>query len=93
MAEKVSLKQKAERAGLTPAEYIRQASLKGRIIPAPGAEELKAYRELTGIANNLNQLTKEAHKQNLPMIAPRLLKAMEDVNKLIKSLDNKDENR
>jgi len=93
MAEKVSLKQKAERAGLTPSEYIRQASLKGRIIPAPGAEELKAYRELTGIANNLNQLTKEAHKQNLPMIAPRLLKAMEDVNKLIKSLDNKDENR
>ena len=92
-AEKVSLNQKAERAGIGAAQYIRQAALNGIIIPPPGAEELKAYRELTGIANNLNQLTREAHKQNLTMIAPRLLKAMEEVNKIIKSLDNKDKNR
>ena len=81
---------KAEKAGLNASDYVRQAAKKAQVKAkrklAP--EEIQLINDLSGVANNLNQLTKEAHKQNLAMIAPELLKALKKVNNLLEKFDN-----
>ena len=57
------LKRKAKEAGLTEAEFIRSL-IKGYRIKAQPTEEIKNFqRELYGIANNINQLTRIANSR------------------------------
>jgi hypothetical protein len=85
---------KAMMAGLRPAVYIRQMAVDGKAIPLPSPADVQLHRDLTGAANNLNQLTKEAHQQNLLVIVPRLLKNLEAVNQLIQAIyDRESESR
>ena len=52
------LKRKSKEAGLTESEFIRSL-IKGYRIKAQPTEEIKNFqRELYGIANNINQLTR-----------------------------------
>lgn len=84
--EHTLIQEKAKRAGLRPADYLRDLALKGKPRPMPSPEQLQLYRDITGIANNLNQLTKEAHKQNLPALAGRVLKTLDETAKTLKSI-------
>lgn len=90
--EQTVIREKAKRAGLRPADYLRDLAMHGKPRPRPSAEELQLYRDLTGMANNLNQLTKEAHQQNLPILVPRVLRILEEVNNALKKIrdDNQD---
>lgn len=93
LVEKTLVQEKAKRSGINPAEYVRKMAVSGKVKPRPTAEEMQQYRDFTGIANNLNQLTKEAHQQNFAVIVPRLLKTLEEINKAIKFIhDSKNEN-
>ena len=57
------LKRKSKEAGLTEAEFIRSL-IKGYRIKAQPTEEIKNFqRELYGIANNINQLTRIANSR------------------------------
>ena len=84
--EHTLIQEKAKRAGLRPADYFRDLALKGKPRPMPSPEELQLYRDITGIANNLNQLAKEAHKQNFPALAPRVLRTLEETTKSLKTI-------
>lgn len=44
------------------AEYIRDAAFDVRIVAKHSAEDTAIIRKLTGMANNLNQLTKLSHQ-------------------------------
>lgn len=90
MADRVIIKLKADKAGLSMSDYIRQAAKEGKVRRMPTPEEIQLYRDFSGAVNNLNQLVKESHKQNLSMIAPDLLKMMKALNDLIKRFDNQD---
>ena len=46
----------------TLAEYIRDAAFEARIVAKHSAEDAAIIRNLTGMANNLNQLTKLSHQ-------------------------------
>ena len=59
------LKQKASRANLGISSYIRQIVLEGKIIAKLNEEERHFVRQLSGMANNLNQLTKKAHQEGM----------------------------
>lgn len=59
------VKQKASRAGLRISLYIRQMALQGKIISKLSEEERQFVRQLSGMANNLNQLTKKGHQEGL----------------------------
>jgi len=59
------VKQKASKAGLGITSYIRQMALHGKVIARMDEEETQIARQFTGIANNLNQLTKKAHQEGL----------------------------
>jgi len=57
------LKQNAMKAGTKITAYIRQMALQGKIISRLNEEERQFVRQLIGMANNLNQLTKKGHQE------------------------------
>ena len=44
------------------AEYIRESALQSEVVQPRTEADIKEYRTLVGMANNLNQLTKMAHQ-------------------------------
>jgi len=64
-AEYFVIKQKASKAGICITTYIRQTALNGKVIARMSEEERHFVRQLIGISNNLNQLTKKAHQEGL----------------------------
>lgn len=63
--EQFVLKEKAKQAGCSLSNYIRQAAINGKIIPRLTREERIIYRQLVGMAHNLNQLTKAYHQEGI----------------------------
>lgn len=62
-AEFYVVKQKAAKAGIGISLFIRQMSINGKIKPLLDEEERQFVRQLVGMANNLNQLTKKGHQE------------------------------
>ena len=61
--EYFAVKHKASKTGMKITLYIRQMALKGKIISRLNEEERQFVRQLIGIANNINQLTKKGHQE------------------------------
>ena len=59
------IKSKAIKAGLRVTAYIRQMAINGKVTARLNEEERQFVRELVGMANNLNQLTKKGHQEGL----------------------------
>ena len=55
------LRHRSKNANRTLAEYIRDA-FEVRIVAKHSTEDAAVIRNLTGMANNLNQLTKQSHQ-------------------------------
>ncbi|MCX2432843.1 plasmid mobilization protein [Pedobacter sp. GR22-10] len=55
--EKQLIAQRAKNAGLKPSEWFRRAAKSARVFPRFTPEESRWFRMLSGMANNLNQLT------------------------------------
>ena len=64
-AEYYIVKQKALKAGIKICFYIRETALNGKVISRLNEEERLFVRQLIGMANNLNQLTKKGHQEGL----------------------------
>lgn len=92
-SESTLIKLKAEKAGISASDYVRQSAKKSTVNRMPTPEEIQLFKDFTAVSNNLNQLTKEAHKQNLAMIGPSLLKTMSELNRILKEIDNKNQDR
>lgn len=60
-SELETIKTRAAHAGLSTSEYLRRASLKGRVVVHDAATDVDAVRQLLAIGRNLNQLTKSGH--------------------------------
>ena len=61
--EKNLLKEKAKKVGLTESEFLRSC-IKGYKIKEQPTEEIKKFlRDITGIANNINQIAKVANSR------------------------------
>ena len=56
------LRRRSKNANRTLAEYIRDSAFDVRIVAKHSVEDAAIIRNLTGMANNLNQLTKLSHK-------------------------------
>lgn len=52
------LTSRAEQAGLKVGIYAREMTLKGKVKAKLSKEQLSTIKEVTGVANNLNQLVK-----------------------------------
>ena len=56
------LRHRSKNANRTLAEYIRDSAFESRIVAKHSADDAAIIRNLTGMANNLNQLTKLSHQ-------------------------------
>ena len=56
------LRHRSKNANRTLAEYIRDATFDARIVAKHSVEDAAVIRNLIGMANNLNQLTKLSHQ-------------------------------
>lgn len=79
-AEYFIVKAKAAKANQKLTEYIRNMAVNGTVIARFTMEEKENMRKLVGMANNLNQIARLAHKE-------RLLSAVFEVDKIRIDLD------
>ena len=63
-------------------QYAREMALKGRVKSRFTIEELDLMRKLSGIANNLNQITKLAHQRGLYMVTEVLIEIIDKIKSL-----------
>lgn len=77
--EKSAIEAKAKKAGISVSKYMRQIALGIEITQALTEEE---HRTIVGVANNLNQLTRFAHKGKLNIT--RINQILEELTKALK---------
>ncbi len=78
---------RAKQAGFrTLTEYVRQASLNAEITQNFMQQHNATFRDLTGLCNNINQLTKLAHIQGFQQIETSLQTLQDQVRELIEML-------
>ncbi len=59
------LLRRSRQANRTLAEYIRDSAFDAQVVAKHSTEEATTMRNLVGMANNLNQLTKLSHQMGL----------------------------
>ena len=87
-AEYNALRTKAEKLGLMPAQWLRQAALSRRLPPPPvPAINREQYAELARLSGNLNQLTRLANSGQPVSVADGLLqRVIAEVSQLRRAL-------
>ena len=76
-----SLSKKVTLAGMTTSEYIRTALKRSEVKERLNAQHLRYIIQLTGMANNLNQIARKANTVGF-------INAKLDIQVLIKQIDN-----
>ena len=74
---------KAQQVKLSLPEYIRTIVLKGKVTNLFSDEEQQAKLQLIGMANNLNQLTKEAHTYGLVSVENEVKESLRGVREIL----------
>ena len=71
------VKEKAEKLGMKVTQYAREMTLNGGVKSRVTVEELNLIRQLSGEANNLNQLAKRANQGGFSRVGNEILVALE----------------
>ena len=64
-AEYFVIRNKASRAGVKVSAYLREIAINAEVKMRLNDEERQFVRQLIGMSNNLNQLTKNSHKEGM----------------------------
>src|SRR5690606_18256711 len=78
----------AQRAGMKPAEWIRENSVNKTVKPRFNQEDRKVLHVLAGAANNLNQLTALSHQLGLQTVQKECLQLIDQINGYLKFLND-----
>lgn len=84
--EKHTIKGKAKISGVKPAECIRECAVNGSLKSRLTSEEVKHIRVLSGMANNLNQLAKNANTYGYHHMATEAGHLMNEVDNIIEKI-------
>lgn len=82
------IKEKAAQAGVNASEYIRQTAIYTTIKARLTEEERQFVRQLIGMANNLNQLAKACHQQNMLSAYYQFQAEIKQLDEFLKKLKN-----
>ena len=66
------------------AEYIRESALQSKVVQPCTEADIKEYRTLVGMANNLNQLTKMAHQDGIIYLYSPLVSLLGEITNTIR---------
>ena len=86
------LRTRSRKANRRLAEYIRESALQSEVVQPRTEADLKEYRTLVGMANNLNQLAKLSHQEGIyytSLQLDRLLVEISDIVRAYKQIDKK----
>ncbi len=89
-AEYFIIKQNASKAGTKITFYIRHMAVEEKIVSRLNDEERLFVRQLIGMANNLNQLTKKGHQEGLPTAILMFEKYKNLIDELLEKLKAND---
>lgn len=88
--ERLTIEGRAKSAGMVVSEWFRKTARTAVIIPRLSKEEAGHLRTLSGMANNLNQLTKLAHTDGLVSILTELRRLLSEVGRLMERIGKDD---
>ena len=75
---------RSRKANKRLAEYIRESALQSEVVQPRTEADLKEYRTLVGMANNLNQLTKLAHQDSIIYLYSPIDKLLVEITNVIR---------
>ena len=78
-----SVKEKAEKLGMKATQYAREMVLNGSVKLRFSLEDLDLMRKLSGMANNLNQIAKQANKSGFSNSAMEVIMVTEQIRRLL----------
>jgi hypothetical protein len=78
------LRTRSRKANRRLAEYIRESALKSEVVQPRTETDMKEYRTLVGLANNLNQLTKMAHQDSIIYLYSPIDKLLGEITDVIR---------
>ena len=78
------LRTRSRKANRRLAEYIRETALQSEVVQPRTEADLKEYRTLVGLANNLNQLTKMAHQDSIIYLYSPIDKLLGEITDVIR---------
>ncbi|HML65974.1 MAG TPA: MobC family plasmid mobilization relaxosome protein [Dysgonomonas sp.] len=78
-----SVKEKAGKLGMKATQYARGMVLKGSVKLRFSLEDLDLMRKLSGMANNLNQIARQANKSGLINTAMEVISITTRIKKLL----------
>ena len=79
-----TLKTRSRKANRRLAEYIRESAMKSEVVQPRTEADMKEYRTLVGMANNLNQLTKMAHQDSIIYLYSPIDKLLGEITNVIR---------
>ena len=88
--ERFLVEEKSKEAGMRPSEWFRQAAKKAKVIARLKPEDGEFLRMLAGLANNLNQLTRLAHKDGLITVQKKCRELLFEIDAVLKNLRSDD---
>lgn len=88
--ERLAIASRARNAGMRISDWFRQSAKTSVIKPRLSKEEASHLRSLSGMANNLNQLTKLAHTGGLVSIMADLRRLLGEVERLMERMSRDD---
>jgi len=81
---------RAKDAGMRLSDWIRAAAKAAKVVARLKPEDLQIMRMLTGMANNLNQLTKLAHRDGILTIAIKCGNLLIEIDQALKYFNSDD---
>ena len=79
-----TLRIRSRKANRRLAEYIRESALQSEVVQPRTEADMKEYRTLVGLANNLNQLTKMAHQDSIIYLYSPIDKLLGEITAVIR---------
>lgn len=78
-----SVKEKADKLGMTPTQYARELTLKNSIKSRFTLKELDLIRKLAGMSNTLNQIARQANKSGFAQVSVEIVNIALQIKELL----------
>ena len=84
--EKLLIEGRAKDAGMKPSEWFRKAAKSAKIVPRLQPQEVELLKQFEGMANNLNQIAKQANSIGLLSVAHKCKSLLDEIGLTIQKL-------
>ena len=84
----IYIQSKAEQAGLSVNEFCHQAAMGCEVNQRISPEMASAIRDLSGIANNVNQIAHQMHIHGLEVVKQHCITIITEISRIIAQIKN-----